>query len=54
MKVYVLSSVSIEFGEFQSKTIWGVFKSKEDAELYINNEKIYAFEKYITIDEFII
>lgn len=54
MEVYVLSSVSIEFGEFQSKTIWGVFESKEEAELYIKEEKIYAFEKYVTIDKFII
>lgn len=54
MRVYVLSSVSIEFGEFQNKTIWGVFKSKEEAKTYIEEEKIYAFEKCITIDEFII
>lgn len=54
MKVYVLSSVSIEFGEFQGKTVWGVFKTKEEAELYIKQEKINAFEQYITIDEFTI
>lgn len=55
MKVYVLSSVSFDcYGEFQDKTVWGVFKSKEDANKYMEDQNVKDIESYISIDEFIL
>lgn len=55
MKVYVLSSVSFDcYGEFQDKTVWGVFESEEDAKKHIEDNNIKHNESYISIDEFLL
>lgn len=52
MDVYVVSSVCFDCGEFQGHTVWGVFKSKEEAIQYIEDENIREFEINVSIDKF--
>ncbi|MGL4452774.1 MAG: hypothetical protein ACRCTZ_16520 [Sarcina sp.] len=52
MKIYIVSSVNLDCGEYMSKTIWSASKTREEANEYIKVNNIEDYEFDVEIDTF--